>query len=243
MYEREIGKISVIQHLEELRRRIILSLIFFIAASSAAFVFADKLVNLLKRPASIYSNDFIFLSPTEGFVSYVRVALLFGFVISIPFFLFQTGLFVRPAIPHAKAKTIFIWLSVSFIFALLGAAFSYFIAAPFALRFLLGFALKAAKPMISIGKYLSFVGSFILMGAAIFQIPILMGFLAQINMLGSGFLAKRRKYAILTIFIVAAVITPTQDVINMLIFAGPMWVLFEVGVLVTWFVENKKERQ
>jgi sec-independent protein translocase protein TatC len=120
-----------------------------------------------------------------------------------------------------------------------GIMFSYFLALPFALKFLISFAAGAAVPMISIGRYFSFAAIFLLMGAAVFQIPVIMGLLSSIGMLSARFFSKNRKYAIVVIFIISAIITPTQDIFNMLIFALPMWALYEIGIFISWIIEKR----
>lgn len=242
MREENSKKMTIIEHLEELRRRIIICLVFFLIASIISFIFVDRLAYILKLPAEGLIKDFIFLTPTEVFVSYLRIALLSGFIISIPFILIQFGLFFMPAIAIDKRRYISVWLLASFLLSLIGIVFSYFLAIPFTLKFLINFSEDIALPMISIARYFSFASSFLLMGAGIFQLPVIIGLLANIGILNTHFLCKNRKYAIIIIFIIAAVITPTQDIINMLIFSLPMIVLYEIGILVAWLVERRRGR-
>ncbi|MFA4991437.1 MAG: twin-arginine translocase subunit TatC [Candidatus Omnitrophota bacterium] len=242
MSEHSPNKMSVVQHLDELRGRLIASLLFFLACSILSFFFVDELAYLLKLPARGAIKDFIFLSPTEGFVSYVRISLLSGFICAVPFMLVQMGYFFMPALPFNRRAPVFIWLGSSFSLFIMGAAFAYFVALPFAIKFLVDFAKGAAVPMISIGKYFSFATAFLLTGAAIFQIPVIMGFLSSMGVLSAAFLSRNRRYAVVCIFIVSAVITPTQDVMNMLIFALPMMGLYEVGVLVSRLTEKRRRR-
>lgn len=234
------NKMTIIEHLEELRRRIIISLIFFVAATVFSFVFVDKISDILRFPALGIIENFIFLAPTEVFTAYLKVAILAGFIISLPFILLQIGLFLKPALSPDKKNSISIWLLMSFLLSALGIMFSYFIALPLAIKFLVGFAKGAAVPMISIGKYFSFVGALLLVGSGVFQIPVIMGFLSSIGILNSHFFRKNRKYAIVAIAIISAVITPTQDILNMLIFSVPMLALYEIGILASWVIERRK---
>ena len=232
---------SVIEHLEELRKRIIASLIFFVAATILSFVFVDKISGILRLPALSIIENFIFTSPTEIFTTYLRLSILAGFIVSLPFILFQLGLFLMPAVQHDKRKAVVSWLMISFSLSIFGIIFSYFFALPFALKFLINFARDAAIPMISIGKYFSFAGALLLIGAGIFQIPVIMVLLSNIEILNTRFFIKNRKYSIVAIFIIAAVITPTQDIVNMLIFAVPMLVLYEAGILASWVIEKRRK--
>jgi sec-independent protein translocase protein TatC len=143
-------------------------------------------------------------------------------------------------LPDEKRKSIGIWLVMAFLLAILGILFAYFLAIPFALKFLINFASKAAIPMISIGQYLSFTGALILVGAGIFQIPVAIAFLSEIGIVKNSFLRKNRKYVLILILIISAIITPTQDIFNMLVFAVPMYCLYEIGIFVSWLIEKKK---
>jgi len=235
------AKMSIIEHLEELRRRIIFSLVFFLAATIFSFVFISKISEILRLPALGIIENFIFTSPTEVFTAYLRLSILAGFIISLPFILIQAWLFLIPALPQEKKEAIAGWLIISFSLSMFGIAFSYFFALPFALKFLINFAQDAAVPMISIGKYFSFAGALLLVGAGIFQIPIIMALLSYIGGMNAAFFRKNRKYAIVAIFIIAAVITPTQDIVNMLIFAVPMLALYEAGILGCLAMERRRK--
>ncbi|MDP2911183.1 MAG: twin-arginine translocase subunit TatC [Candidatus Omnitrophota bacterium] len=237
------SKMTIIEHLEELRKRIILSLVFFLGASIFSFVFVDRISAVLRLPAVGVIDTFIFTAPTEIFTTYFRLAMLSGFIISLPFILFQLGAFLMPAVPADKKEAIASWLIMSFALSMLGIMFSYFIALPFALKFLISFAEGAALPMIAIGKYFSFAGAFLLIGAGIFQIPVIMALLSYIGMLSTKFFSQNRKYAIVVIAIISAIITPTQDIFNMLIFAVPMWALYETGILASWIIERRRKHE
>lgn len=233
-------RMSIIRHLEELRRRILACLAFFLVMTICSFVFVEKLVYILQLPAKGVIPNFVFVTPTEVFTSYVKVALLSGFVMSLIFIIIQTGLFLRPALPDEKRKSIGIWLGMAFLLAILGILFSYFLALPFALKFLISFASKSAIPMISIGQYLSFTGALILAGAGIFQIPVAIAFLSEIGIVKNSFLRKNRKYVLILILIISALITPTQDIINMLVFSLPMYCLYEVGIIISGVIEKRR---
>lgn len=235
------NKMTVIEHLEELRKRIIISLIFFVAAVSFSFIFVNKISYVLRLPALGIVENFVFVSPTEVFTAYLRISILSGFVLSLPFILYQLGMFLTPAISQDKRNSVFMWLVVSFLLSIAGIMFSYFLALPFSLRFLVDFASGAASPMISIGKYFSFAAAFLLIGAGVFQIPVIMGLLSSIGLLKPYFFRKHRKYAVVVIFIISAIITPTQDMFNMLIFALPMWALYEVGILISCGIGKYKK--
>lgn len=232
-------KMTIIEHLEEFRKRVIISLVFLAGATIFSFVFVRKISDFLRLPALSIVENFVFLAPTEVFTAYLKISILSGFVISLPFILYQLGAFLGPAVSPDKRNSISAWLAISFLLSIAGIMFSYFLALPFALKFLVNFASGAAFPMISIGKYFSFAVAFLLIGAGVFQIPVVMGLLSSIGMLNPSFFRKNRKYAIVVISIISAVITPTQDAMNMLIFAIPMLALYEIGILISWIIEKR----
>jgi sec-independent protein translocase protein TatC len=148
-------------------------------------------------------------------------------------------MFLMPAIAPDKRKALLYWFAASLLLSASGIIFSYFLALPFALKFLIDFAGGAAIPMISIGRYFSFAGALLLTGALVFQIPVVMTVLSSIGIWNAASLRKNRKYAIVAIFIISAIITPTQDIVNMLIFAVPMLGLYEIGILASMIIEKK----
>jgi sec-independent protein translocase protein TatC len=132
------------------------------------------------------------------------------------------------------------WLLFALVFFFMGISFSYFIAIPTALKFLIDFGSQLASAKITLGKYISFFGALTLIGGITFEIPIIMGLLADVGLLKTGQLRQKRHYAVLVVLIFAAVITPTQDILNMLLFALPMIILYEIGLFVAGLIERKK---
>ncbi|MEA3489160.1 MAG: twin-arginine translocase subunit TatC [Candidatus Omnitrophota bacterium] len=243
LYPEETKKLDVITHLEELRRRILYCLLVLVIAAVAAFVKGDVIMSFVRGPIRGLVDELIFISPTEAFVAYIKVALLTGFVICFPFIIYQAWAFLSPALPRDTGKRIVLWLSAALVLFFTGIAFSYFVAIPAALDFLIGFSSGIAVPKITLGKYVSFFGALFLVGGIIFEIPVVMGLLADAGLLETRILRKKRHYAILAIMIFAAVITPTQDILNMLIFALPMILLYEIGIIIARFVERRKAKR
>jgi len=194
----------------------------------------------VRRPARHLIEELIFISPTEAFTAYIKVVLLAGFVLCFPVILYQVGAFLSPAVRKGARGRIVVWLSLALVCFFAGIAFSYFVAIPAALTFLINFGSNIAVPKITLGKYISFFGALILVGGIIFEIPIIMGLLADAGILNTRLLRKKRVYAILAIMVFAAVITPTQDILNMLLFAVPMIILYEAGLVIAWFIENRR---
>ena len=238
VYPEEPRKMDVLSHLEELRWRIIIVVGAFGVASIAAFSFGDRVMVLVRAPALPYVQNLIFISPSEAFLAYIKVSLLSGFIVTFPLILYQVGSFIMPAVPAKDRSRILVWLLFALLLFAGGICFSYFIAIPAALKFLISFGSKIAIPQITIGKYISFFGALMLVGGSIFEIPIVIAIGADVGIVNSRFLRRKRPMAVLVILITAAVITPTQDMINMLIFAVPMIILYEIGISLAKFIEK-----
>jgi sec-independent protein translocase protein TatC len=239
-YPPESQRMDLIGHLDELRRRILACLIFLVIVTGVLFSQGNSLLALLELPAQGVIKEFIFTSPTEAFATYFKVVLLAAFVACFPVVLYQIWGFMAPALPKASQRAVLVWLLFALISFLGGIAFSYGILLPSAFKFLVGFGEGIARPMISLAQYISFAVAIILVGGVVFEIPFVMGILAEAGILNSRTLRSGRRYAILLIVILAAVITPTTDIFNLVLFAGPMVLLYEVGLLVCRLIEKRK---
>ncbi len=239
LYPPESRHMDFIGHLEELRQRILICLAFLLGVSVVLFSQGRNILLFLERPAQGLIKEFIFITPTEVFSAYVKVVLLAAFMVCFPIILYEAWLFLAPAVSQEVRKVVFGWLMMALLCFLAGIFFSYTIALPAALQFLLSFGEGLARPAISLTKYVSFAAAIIFVGACIFEIPVVMGLLTRVGILKAAVWQANRRYSILIIFIVAAVITPTQDIFNLLIFALPMLLLYEVGVVVSKTIEQK----
>ena len=237
-YPSESQHMDILAHLEELRRRLLVCLGVWGGLTVAAFSQAKFLVLLTRQPLRELLPTFIFISPAEAFLAYLKISLLAGFLLTFPVFLYEGWMFLSPALPVEKRPRLLLWLTGAVACFVLGLCFAFFGALPGALRFLLTFSDGVAVPQITLEHYVSFFVAFVLIGGLVFEIPVVMGLLADLGFLKAQPLRAQRKYAILVIMIVAAVITPTQDVFNMLIFAVPMWGLYELGILLVGLVEK-----
>ena len=232
-------ELTLVDHLNELRKRIIVSLIALGVVSVVSLPFATHLLRILKLPASGLIERLAFFSPQEAFLIYMRIAFLCGLIISMPIILYQIWAFVCPAIEERLKR-----YSVYFIFFcslafIAGCLFAYFIVIPPALRFLLSFGKGDLEPVISATKYISFVISLILGCGLVFQMPILSLILTKLKIINHRILRKKYKYAIMIIFIVAAIITPTPDAFNMFMLALPMFFLYELSIWIAFFAQPK----
>lgn len=234
-------KISLVEHLEELRRRLIVCFIVIIIFSLVSSFFSDKILQLLKKPAGSYLKNLAYFSPTEGVWAYIKIALGSGLILSTPFVLFEIWRFISPALQLNERRVVqnFLWAILLFFIA--GIAFGYYILIPFALKFLLNFASAELIPLISVDKYLSFVFILLLGCGVIFEMPLLILLLNRLKLVSSTLMRRQRKIAILTIFIISAIITPTPDAFSMLLMAGPMLFLYEVSIGLTFFAEKRRK--
>jgi len=232
--------LTLVEHLNELRKRIIVSLAVLGIATIASFPLASYILKILKFPAAEYIKTLVFFSPQEAFMVYMRIAFFSGFLIALPVILYQVWAFVSPAIEERfKRYTAYFTFFCSFFF-IAGCLFAYFILIPPALKFLLSFAKDDLEPVISAQKYISFVIGLILGGGLVFQMPVLSFILAKLKIISAQFLRRKYKYAIIIIFIAAAIITPTPDAFNMLLLSLPMLVLYELSIWVTKLARNPR---
>ena len=240
--QEESRKLDLVGHLEELRRRILYCLAALTAIAVFLFMRCGPLMAFVTRPVRGTAEQLIYISPTEAFTAHIKVAFLGSLVLTFPLILYQLWAFLAPAFQKRIRRRLVVWLSLSLSLFFAGVSFSYFVALPAALSFLLSFGRDAAVPMITLGRYISFFGALELAGGVVFQIPVVLGLLSDLGLVRSSDLKKKRPHAIVAIMVFAAVITPTQDIVNMLIFALPMLALFEVGVFLVGRLERRKSR-
>ena len=226
----EDEEMSLLQHLEEIRSRIVKMAIALVMATAFAAIFATAIINLAKSPAPP-SVQWIFIDPTENFVTYFKVAIMTGIGIATPIFLWQIIRFVSPGLTRREKRLLFSMLPLVLFFFLLGAGFGYYVTLPFALRYLLTFGTDFASAAIRISSYITFVLTILLWMGISFELPVIVYVLAALRIVTPQRLAGFRKYAILLFFVLAAVITPTPDPLNQAFVALPMIVLYEFGIL------------
>lgn len=231
--------LTLVEHLAELRKRIIIVLVAVGVASAASFPFAPHLLKILKLPALGVIKKLVFFSPEEGFLIYMRIAIICGLAISMPVILYQLWAFISPALEERFRKNSTYFILACFAAFMAGGLFAYFVLIPTALKFLLGFAKDELEPVISAGKYISFVTSLILGCGLVFQMPVLSFLLTKLGIINARILRKKYKYAVLIVFILAAIITPSPDAFNMLTLAMPMLFLYEISIWISFFVRPK----
>ena len=241
-------RMSFLDHLEELRRRIIRSLIAVVVGFILCWTFADELYAGLARPIvqilgeMHMDTQLVYTNPTGPFTLYVKLAMLAGVFAASPYVIWQVWGFISPGLyPHERRYAFpFMFLCTALFVS--GGAFAYFIAFPAALRFLLNFA-HQFKPMITVNEYFGLATTIILGLALVFELPVLLLLLTLLRIVTPRFLVRNFRYAVLLIFIVAAVITPTPDVPTMMLFAAPLMALYFFGVGLSWLVLRMRRRR
>ena len=227
--------LTLTKHLEELRNRIIKSLIFIIVASCALYAFVDKILPNLVKPV----GKLVFIAPQEAFIARIKIAFFGGLFLSAPFLLYQIWKFVSLGLRPKETKYTLIFGPLSLIFFFLGAFFGYFIIIPIGIKFLLGFATDLITPMITVQRYISFVGILTLSFGVIFELPLVGLFLTKIGLVTPELLSKRRKHAVVIVFIVAAILTP-PDIITQCLMALPLLVLYEISIIFSKFAYRSR---
>ena len=238
---------SFFDHLNELRKRLIYSMLAVLAGTIAGLKFSTDVYGWLARPMMAALREhhleerLIYTSPTGAVNMYLKLAIYIGLVLASPVVLYQVWLFIAPGLyKHERGATLFIFSSLALFLS--GIAFCYFILLPYTLSFLVGFNTPYFTPFISINEYWDLVLILMLGLGLVFQTPILIFFLALFGIVTPRFLWKNFRYAILIISIVAAVVTPTPDALTMLVFMAPMIGLYLLGIAVAAVVVYRKRR-
>lgn len=232
-------KMSWIEHLEDLRRVIIISLIAILTATIVCFFYSDYFLSLLQRPVSQMDLKLVFIGVTEGFFTKIKIALYAGFVFAFPIVIWQLWRFILPALYPHERRYLLILVPVSTLLFAGGVFFGYSTVFPIAIYFLVQIA-GDLEPMLTIGKYLSFCTAFLIPFGIVFEMPVITVFLTRIGIITPQLLSSKRKYALLVMFVVGAVLTPGPDPLSQLLMALPMYFLYEISIIVSRFVKAQK---
>jgi sec-independent protein translocase protein TatC len=232
--------LSIVGHLEDLRWTIISSLIYVLSGTVICAVFCTQLLNFVKIPAKNLVT-FIVTKPTETIIVYFKLSIYLGAVISLPFVIHRLWRFVRPALGESAPKKIYIWFVSVFALFILGTIFTYYVLLPFALTFLINISKEVAVPMFSLNSYVSFVLALLVAGGITFEMPVVSAFLTSVGMLTPAFMRKKWREAYFAMAVFAAVITPTTDVFNMLLFFMPMLALYEFSIFTSYLVLKRSK--
>ena len=231
-------KTSVLDHIRELRRRLLWSVLVVVIAAFACFFFVEQIFEILKAPAG--DIDLIFIEMTEGFTTYMKISLVGGIILSMPFLIYQFVMFVIPALTRRERKSVFILLPVITVMFAGGILFAYYYLLPPAVGFLLTFGTEVAEPQIRMSNYVNFITRLLLAIGIMFELPIVTSFLARMGVITSKWLADRRRIMIIFSFVLAAFITPTPDAFNQSIVAGTMIILYEISIWLAKLMQRRR---
>lgn len=224
-------------HLKELRKILLVSGIALGVSAVIVFAaFGDQLFAFLTRPLYQLQVPVIATRVTETLMTKIKLSLLGGFILAFPVISWQVLSFVLPALTRQEKKLVLVLFPLSVILFAAGVAFAYFTVFPLAIRFLLLVVTEGLTPMITVREYLSFVIAFFIPFGLVFELPMAAYVLAKSGLITPGLLVRKRKYALLLTFILAAVLTPGPDIFSQLMMAFPMLLLYEVSILVTYLV-------
>ncbi len=236
------GKMTFLEHLDELRRRIMFSLIALIVAFAFSWIFHGMIFDFLRVPIDAVVEDLYFTKPTEAFTIYLKVSFVAAIFLSVPVILSQVWLFIAPGL-YRREKSYFLpFLICSTVLFLLGGTFAYYVVLPPALNFLILEFGRDFTAIITAMEFFDFELIIIIGMGAIFQLPILVAFLSIFGLVTPRFLWRNFRYAFLLIVIVAAVVSPTTDPFNLFIWTGPMVVLYMISIAVAWVFKRRRAR-
>jgi sec-independent protein translocase protein TatC len=219
----------LMEHLKELRNRLIKVAIALLIATVISLIFAKQAVVILIRPMG--DNLPQALKPTETLSNYMKVALICGVTLAMPIIVYQIGRFITPGLNPKERRYLLLLVPGATLCFVVGVAFAYFVMLPTAIPFLQGFMSDIVKQQWTIGDYLSFVANLLFWIGVSFELPLFVYFLAKLGIISDKTLRKNRKYAVIVIAVLAAVITPTIDPLNMALVMGPLILLYELGIL------------
>ncbi len=241
--EGESGEMTFLEHLEELRWRIIFSFLGLIVGSVICWIFIDQLINIvLLKPAK--DNGIILqnLKPFGQLFMFVQVAIMGGIVVSLPNLFYQLWKFIAPALRKPERKYISAIVTFSSLSFLMGILFAYYVMLPLVLSFAAKFGSQQISNEFAIDEYLSLIISIMLASGVVFEMPMISYFLTKLGILTPKFMRKFRKHSIVIILVAAAFLTPGTDPVSQIVLAVPLVLLYEISILISQLSQRKKEK-
>jgi sec-independent protein translocase protein TatC len=241
----DLDRMSLLDHLDELRRRIVYSLVALVVAFGVCWTWVQEIYVFLERPIRPHLPEgtrLSYLGPADPLMLYIKVALLAGVFLAAPVLLYQAWRFISPGLYPRERRWALPFIFFGTLFFLGGGAFAYYVAFPFAVKFLLGIG-ELFQPVITIERYFRFLMTVILGLGLMFELPILIFILSQVGLVTPRFLIRHFRWAVLLIFLAAALITPTPDVINLCVFALPTLALYLLGVAAAAVAQRARRKR
>ncbi len=246
------GAMTFLEHLDELRKRLLHSAAAIAIAFSVCWAFSEQIFTFLAVPiANVVApgqdieagmKELVFLRPTEPFSIWIKVSFVAALFLSAPYLLLQVWLFIAPGLYRKEKSYAIPFLVSSTLLFMVGGAFAYYVILPTALEFLINEFGRPFRAMVSAIEYFNFEVIVLVGMGMIFQLPVLVAFLSLFGLISPGFLWRNFRYAFLVILIVAAVISPTADVLNLFLWSGPMLVLYVISIGISWIFKKRRER-
>ncbi|MBI5049213.1 MAG: twin-arginine translocase subunit TatC [Deltaproteobacteria bacterium] len=229
-------------HLVELRKRLIRSVIAIVVGFGVSYNYSEALFKILAKPLPP-GTTFSFLRLIEPFFTYMKVSLLTGIFLASPVLIYEIWAFIAPGLHEKERKWVWPIVFSSSVLFMGGVIFGYFLVLPFGYSYFLSFSTDTIKPMLSMDEYFSFTTKFLLAFGLVFEMPLFILFLSLLGIVDAKMLSTYRKYAILAIFIIAAILTPTPDAFSQILMAAPMMVLYEVGIIAAKVFGKKRKAE
>jgi len=229
-------ELSLSEHLEELRRRVFYCAITWLAVSCVAYCYVDRFLAKVRAMAG-QGFTFVYTSPTEAFMAFIKLAMVAGLFISLPVIIYNIGVFVNPALTRKERSLVLALAPLCLLLFASGAAFAWFVALPIMWRFFLSFQTEGITALWTIGEVVGFASGLILVCGCVFELPIVIIGAAKIGLISYEKLAGARRVAYFTILVLTAIITPTPDAFTCAVVAGPIIALFELSLLFLRFAK------
>ncbi len=237
---------TLLQHLSELRRRVFICVVAVLAGSAVSFVFFEEIVEILVEPARDLGlgtgGELIYTEVTELLTTAIKVSFVSGLILASPIIVSQGVMFVAPGLTRQEKRYLFGFMPVVILAFAGGVAFAYYILTPPALHFLLTFGGDIATPLIRISNIINLMIRLLFWMGLAFETPLVMFLLASLGIASASSLGRFRRYWVVVAFILAAMITPTVDPVNQALVAGPLLVLYELGILLAWLAGRSRRK-
>lgn len=221
-------------HLDELRLRLFKSFIAVVIAACLFYPFVGRFLAFLIKPV----GKVVFTSPADAFVVRLMLLICAGVVLALPVVVYQLWQFVAAGLKEDERKYIRFFAPASFVLFIAGSVFGYWVIIPVGMKFFLSFSTESIVPMITLPNYISFIVTLVLAFGLCFQLPLALMFLARVGIVTPAFLVQKRKHAVVLILIASAVLTPSPDAVSQILMAGPLLVLYELGVIASKFMKS-----
>jgi sec-independent protein translocase protein TatC len=233
--ELDDGSMSLVEHLAELRSRLIKCLIAIALGSLVGYYFLDPIMHYLTEPA----GKLYYMQPSEAFFTYLKVSIAVGFLVALPVIFYQVWRFFLPALTQRERILVGILVPSSVVLFFIGLAFSFFFVLPAAVNFFMGFSNMELEAIFSVDKYFDFVIWFVLPFGFVFELPLVIILLARMGFVTSRFLGRYQRIVVFLSFVIAAIITPTPDVFTQSMIALPTILLYEISYLIVRYLMKK----